>query len=111
MLVDIINEANTWALPKGAIARLGRGVVQDLSLSPDANTLAVGSRIGLWLYDVPTKTPFALWDTERGVVRAVAFSPSGRLLATGNWDGGIKVWDAHSGRCLAKMEREIVGRF
>ena len=105
--IDVI----TWALPEGAIARLGRGIVQDLSLSPVANTLAVGSRIGLWLYDVPTKAPLALWDTERGVIRAVAFSPSGRLLATGNWDGGIKVWDVQSERCLAKMEREIVGRF
>ena len=105
--IDVI----TWALPEGAIARLGRGVVQDLSLSQGANTLAVGSRIGLWLYDVSTKAPLALWDTERGVVRAVAFSPDGRLLATGSWDGGIKVWDVHNKRCLAKMEREIVGRF
>ena len=30
---------NTWALPDGAIARLGRGCVRDLALSPDRKTL------------------------------------------------------------------------
>ena len=108
---DINSDVTTWALPDGAIARLGQGYVMDVAFSPNDNTLAVGSHIGLWLYDVDSKVPIALWDTERGVIRAVAFSPSGRLLATGNRDGGIKVWDVQSKWCLAKMAREIDGRF
>ena len=105
------SDVTTWALPDGAIARLGQGYVMDVAFSPNDNTLAVGSHIGLWLYDVSTKAPFALWDTERGMVRAVAFSPSGHLLATGNRDGGIKVWDVQNKRCLAKKERKIDSRF
>ena len=93
---DINSDVTTWALPDGAIARLGRGAVMDIALSPNGNTLAVGSHIGLWLYDVDSKVPIALWDTERGMVRAVAFSPSGHLLATGNRDGGIKVCPSFS---------------
>ncbi len=99
----------TWVLPEGAIARLGRGRIQEIAFSPDENTLAVGSCIGLWLYDVSTLTPSGLWDTERGLVSSAAFSPDGILLATGNWDGAIKIWNVHSRQCVSKMSR--VGRF
>ena len=34
---------NTWALPDGAIARLGRGCVRDLAFSPDGTLLASAS--------------------------------------------------------------------
>ena len=46
--VDINSDVTTWALPDGAIARLGRGCVHDMAFSPDGEYLAVGSRIGLW---------------------------------------------------------------
>src|SRR5262249_45714233 len=32
----------------------------------------------------------------RGQVQAVAFSPDGRMLAAGAWDGAIRIWDVHS---------------
>ena len=95
----------TWALPEGAIARLGRGRVDSLELSPDGKYLAIGTRIGLWWYELPTMKPIDLWETERGLVCALRFSPNGELLATGNWDGEIKVWDVKNRQCLAKMQR------
>ena len=48
--------------------------------------------------------PVDLWETERGAVTALKFSPNGELLATGNWDGGVKVWDVKNHRCLAEMQ-------
>ena len=102
-------DVTTWALPEQAITRLGRGSALNVAFSPDDSKLAVGSTIGLWLYDVATMNPLALWDTERGLVSTVAFSPNGTLLASGNWDAEVKVWNVQSQQCIFKTRRE--GRF
>ena len=51
-------------------------------------------------------TPTALWDTERGFISAVSFSPNGRWLATGDGDGLVKVWDVQRGVCISQMDRD-----
>lgn len=99
------SDANSWKLPAGSVARLGRGRISDLAFSPDGHYLVVGSSIGLWWYELPTLAPIALWDTERGMISAVSFSPNGQWLATGDADGLLKVWDVQDGACVAKMER------
>lgn len=107
--MDVDTDVSTWALPEGAIARLGRGAVGSLEFSPDGKSLVVGTSIGVWWYELATMKPIDLWETERGMVSALKFSPDGALLATGNQDGGIKVWDAQNHHCLAKMQR--MGQF
>lgn len=105
--VDIKTDTTTWALPKGSIARLGEGTVNAIAFSPDRKYLVVGTDIGLWWYEVPTMTPIALWETERGMVSAIDFSTNGKWLATGNADGTIKLWDAQSGTCITRIQRPI----
>ena len=100
------NDITTWGLPDGAIARLGQGSMGNISPSPDGRYLAVGSSIGVWLYDKSTLIPAALWDTERGWITAASFSPNSKWLATGNGDGLVKVWDVQSGACVSSMERD-----
>ena len=107
--IDVNTDTITWALPEGAIARLGRGIVGPREFSPDGKYLLVGTKIGLWWYELATMKPVALWETERGMLSALKFSSEGALLATGNSDGGIKIWDVQNHRCLAKMQR--MGRF
>ena len=36
------DDATTWALPEGAIARLGQGLVQGMAFSSDGHYLAIG---------------------------------------------------------------------
>ena len=92
-----------WALPEGAISRFGRGSVMAMAVSPDGAYLAVATKIGLWWYELVTMQPVALWETERGMLGAITISLDGRLAATGNWDGVIKVWDIQRSTCITKI--------
>ena len=100
-----------WALPEGAIARLGKGIhrtgphLDSVALSPDGTYFAAGTGMGLWFYDVSTMTPIALWETERGLIAAVDISSDGKLIAIANWDGIVKVMDVQSGEIITQMER------
>lgn len=103
-ITQIDNDVTTWALPEGAIARLGSGIIADLSLSPDGESLVVATTMGCWLYELPTMKPVALWETERGMVSTISFSPNGQWIATSNWDGIIKMWETETQRCTAKIQ-------
>ena len=102
-------DVKTWALPAGATTRIGRGIACSLALSPDGNRLAVASSIGIWLYDISTMNPLAFWEKKGSTVFAIAFSPNGTSLATGNTAGEVKVWDIRSQQCLSEMKCE--GKF
>ena len=96
------SEGTTWALPEGAIARLGKGIVSSgpgpkLSFPPGGVYFAVQTRIGLWWYEMSSKSPIALWETERGLIASADFSPDGEWIAIANWDGVLKVMDVQSG--------------
>ena len=100
----------TWALPEGAIARFGKGIVLSgggpkLALHPGGVYFAVQTRIGLWWYEISSKSPIALWETERGLIASADFSPGGEWIAIANWDGILKVLDVQSGECIAQIKR------
>ena len=99
------DDATTWALPEGAIARLGQGLVETLAFSPDGHYLAVGTRVGLWWYEVETMSPVALWSAERGVFGAT-FSPNGKWIAIINWENLIEVWDIQQGLRVTQIKTE-----
>ena len=94
----------TWALPEGAIARLGRGSLRDIAFSPDGKYLAVGTNIGLWLYELSTLLPIALWETDRGYIDGVTFSPDSQWIALHRYHEAIRVWDIQNAVCIAEME-------
>ena len=94
-----------WVLPEGAMSRFGHGSVMAIAVSPDGAYLAAATKIGLWWYELATMQPVALWETERGMLGAIAISHDGRLAATGNWDGVIKVWDLQRSTCITKIVR------
>lgn len=99
------NDLASWVLSDGAISRFGRGTVRAMALSPDGASLAVATPIGLWWYELATMQPIALWETERGMVTTIAISHDGRLAATGNGDGVVKVWDIQRSVCITQIVR------
>ena len=103
-------EGTTWALPEDAVARFGKGIALSggepkLTLPPGGVYFAVQTRIGLWWYEMSSKLPIALWETERGLIGSANFSPDGEWIAIANWDGILKVLDVQSGECIAQMKR------
>lgn len=98
------DDVTTWTLPEGAIARLGRGSVRDMAFSPDGQHFAVASAIGLWLYELSSLSPIALWDTERGMTDGVSFSPDGSQIVTYTFAQNVKIWDVQSGVCIIRID-------
>ncbi len=95
-------EENLICLPSDAIARFGRGSVEATAVSPDGNTIAVATRIGVWLYNAHTDDFIKLIAVEgTGLLSKVIFSPDNTQIATGDWDGITSLWDVSTG---AKLE-------
>ena len=97
-------DVTAWALPEGAIARLGRGVIRDITISSEKRIFAVATHIGTWIYELNKKQPIALLDTERGLVSTVALSNDGKWIATNNWDGIINVHETETFQCVTKIQ-------
>lgn len=100
------NMGTTWSLPEGAIARLGKGSVNqgDIKVSPDGTYFAVGTLMGLWWYDVSSMSPISLWETKRGMVNSIDFSHDGKWIIIDTSDDVTKVLDVQSGECIRQME-------
>ena len=80
-----------WKLPKAAKARFGKGGITTIQFSPDGTLLAVGSRIGVWLYDVETGEEKSLFGG--GMCDALRFSPDGRFLTASSEERLIQLWE------------------
>ena len=95
LLLSSFAQDNTKVgLPEGAIARLGKGGINLMRFSPDGTRLAVGTDIGVWLYDVPDGKETVLFTEHPGQINALAFSTDGKILASGGAvNAVIQLWD------------------
>ena len=80
-----------WKLPKAAKARFGKGGITTIQFSPDGTLLAVGSNIGVWLYDMETGEEKSLF--AGGVCKALQFSPDSRFLTSSSAERLIQLWE------------------
>lgn len=101
---QINSDVTTWELPDGAIARLGPGLIFDMAFSSDKASLAVGTRVGVWMYELDAMQPVTLFETERGLISNVVFSPNGKWVATSNGDGIINVREIETQQRVAKIQ-------
>ena len=96
-------------LPEAAKARFGKGGINAIQFSPDGTQLAVGTDIGVWLYDMGTGAEKFLFA---GMCQSLAFSPDGRFLANG---GGkfpgqeLQLWEIAAERKVPLIGGPFVG--
>lgn len=88
--IDVVRDAN------GALARIGRGTLNNAVYAPDDRLIAVASSIGVYLYDAQTLALLRFLPSP-GWVDTVAFSPDGRMIAAGVRDGTARVWRVSDG--------------
>ena len=103
---EIVDTYPQWELPNAAKMRLGKGAINAIQFSPDGTQLAVGTDIGVWLYDVKTGEEISLFA---GICESIAFSPEGRFLVNSGgdyfsnlggsrWENGVELWEVATGQ-------------
>ena len=98
-------------LPEGAITRLGKGGINVMQFTHYGQRLAVGSDIGIWLYDVSTGKEIPLLNKTIGQVNAIAISPDNTKLACGGYFNPIiQLWDLETGMELPQISVPISKR-
>lgn len=89
-----------WGLPEGVKARFGKGnITGGIASTSDGKRLAVGCSIGVWVYDTATDKPLNLIIGHTEAVMSVAFSPDGKMLASGSYSM-IHLWEVQTGTYL-----------
>jgi RNA polymerase sigma factor (sigma-70 family) len=97
--------------------------VTSVAFSPDGTLVASGSGDGtarLWLLSTGTEihTLRSYYPRENemvegfpGPIATVAFSPDGRLLATGTDEPALRLWDVASGKLMHRFDASTAGWF
>ncbi len=98
-------------LPTSAKARLGKGGINVMRFSPDGTQLAVGTDVGLTIYDVFSGNEKGIGSKITAEINAIAFSHDGKLLACGGASNPvIQIWNLQYGKELPAIPVPDGGR-
>ncbi|MBI5961367.1 MAG: PQQ-binding-like beta-propeller repeat protein, partial [Chloroflexi bacterium] len=114
-----------WRVEDHAILKrfpVGEGAVCSIDFSPDGKTMVSGSGIcnsyqvsdtdrsgksDMVLWDVNTGEAIHRFSGHTGWIFSVAFSPDGRMIASGSTDPLVRLWDAQTGEEIRHFEGNV----
>jgi WD40 repeat protein len=76
----------------------------DVAWSPDGLWLATGHDMIAWLWDARSGSPVRWLPASEVWVTRIAFSPDSHILATGDAESRVKLWDVESGRLIRTLQ-------
>lgn len=104
-------QVKLWNLETNEVdCRASRGPVHTVTFSPDDAALFTGGEdtvVRQWLVAAEPE-PRVLAQAR---VKSLAFAPTSELLAAACLDGSLRLWDAGTGREVAKLEAHVTGEF
>src|SRR5207302_1772099 len=77
------------------------------AFAPDGKILATGCD-KVYLLDAATGALRHTLPMGKGHATALAFAPDGKLLATADEEGGLRLWDPHTGRELHALKTDLI---
>jgi WD40 repeat protein len=87
-----------------SLSVLGHGTPGAALWSPDGNTLAIATSLGIWLFDGDDLSlPPRLLASPSGYVATIAFSPDSTLLAGGVSGNFLVLWNVATGEVLHQI--------
>ena len=109
-LSDLFRQVTLWDIATGrAVKALTNvlGAVNDLKFSPDGSRIVAGSsydRKGeAAVFQVADTKLIAKLEGQNGPVYTVAYRPDGQQVASGGFDGVVRLHDPYSGQLLKEF--------
>ena len=102
-----IAEFQTWADPNPTIRsnfvpdHITGIRINSILPSPDEKTLFVVTSLGTEVRDLASGVKIGAWPEA---LAGGSLSPDGKLLATGEYDGKVSLWETDNGRLLASIQ-------
>ena len=85
------------------LKRIGNGEINKIAYSPDGETIAVATTIGIFLHN-SRNLEMQSHLADDNYITSLAFSPDGQVLASGSYDGTIRLWRIADGSLLRTLE-------
>jgi WD40 repeat protein/serine/threonine protein kinase len=99
-------DVKLWDLATGKGIRLNDlpNTVSGVAFSPEGTTLALACPYAVELWDPSGRSKIQMLAGHKERVRAVAFAPNGRILASGSSDRTIELWDVAAKSLIGTLQ-------